>query len=95
MIHAYLFVTQNRKDREDHGPEFHKHMHRINKAAGTKISVRLNAISKFLSIKKKCKENLYIYYRFIIHFMMKLSIIRNIFGGAMVHVNIGNHFSVW
>lgn len=39
MIHAYLFVTQNRKDREDHGPEFHKHMHRINKEAGTNITV--------------------------------------------------------
>lgn len=39
MIHAYLFVTENRKDREDHGPEFHKHMHRINKETGTNITV--------------------------------------------------------
>ncbi|XP_071455028.1 DNA-dependent metalloprotease dvc-1 [Hetaerina americana] len=39
MIHAYLFVTHNNRDRNGHGPEFHKHMHRINKSAGTKITV--------------------------------------------------------
>ncbi|GIY32505.1 DNA-dependent metalloprotease dvc-1 [Caerostris extrusa] len=39
MIHAYLFVTANNKDRDAHGPEFLSHMHRINKEAGTKISV--------------------------------------------------------
>ncbi|KAL0266826.1 UNVERIFIED_CONTAM: hypothetical protein PYX00_009265 [Menopon gallinae] len=39
MIHAYLFVTRNYKDRDDHGPEFHKHMYRINKEAGTNITV--------------------------------------------------------
>ncbi|KAJ8919847.1 hypothetical protein NQ315_006376, partial [Exocentrus adspersus] len=39
MIHAYLFVTHNNKDRDGHGPEFHKHMYRINKEAGTSISV--------------------------------------------------------
>ncbi|XP_069185021.1 DNA-dependent metalloprotease SPRTN isoform X1 [Procambarus clarkii] len=39
MIHAYLFVTANNRDREGHGPEFHKHMYRINGVAGTKISV--------------------------------------------------------
>lgn len=42
MIHAYLFVTDNNKDHDGHGPEFHKHMYRINKAAGTKISVYHN-----------------------------------------------------
>ncbi|KAK3718778.1 hypothetical protein QZH41_014053, partial [Actinostola sp. cb2023] len=40
MIHAVLFVTQNNKDHDGHGPEFHKHMYRINKQTGTKISVR-------------------------------------------------------
>ncbi|XP_022071198.2 DNA-dependent metalloprotease SPRTN [Acanthochromis polyacanthus] len=39
MIHALLFVTQNNRDRDGHGPEFCKHMHRINKASGTKITV--------------------------------------------------------
>ncbi|XP_076041020.1 DNA-dependent metalloprotease SPRTN [Oratosquilla oratoria] len=39
MIHAYLFVTANNKDHDGHGPEFHKHMYRINNVAGTKISV--------------------------------------------------------
>lgn len=39
MIHAYLFVTHNNRDREGHGPEFCKHMHRINKEAGTNITI--------------------------------------------------------
>ncbi|XP_041352887.1 DNA-dependent metalloprotease SPRTN-like [Gigantopelta aegis] len=39
MIHAYLFVTDNNKDHDGHGPEFHKHMHRINKESGTKITI--------------------------------------------------------
>nr|XP_046228694.1 DNA-dependent metalloprotease SPRTN [Scatophagus argus] len=39
MIHALLFVTQNNRDRDGHGPEFCKHMSRINKASGTKITV--------------------------------------------------------
>lgn len=34
MIHAYLFVTNNNRDRDGHGPEFHKHMYRINAEAG-------------------------------------------------------------
>lgn len=39
MIHAFLFVTKNNRDRDGHGPEFHKHMNRINQEAGTRISV--------------------------------------------------------
>ncbi|KAG8308160.1 hypothetical protein J6590_002244 [Homalodisca vitripennis] len=39
MIHAFLFVTHNNRDRDGHGPEFHKHMYRINKEAGTNITV--------------------------------------------------------
>lgn len=39
MIHALLFVMQNNRDRDGHGPEFCKHMNRINKASGTKITV--------------------------------------------------------
>ncbi|XP_052766928.1 DNA-dependent metalloprotease SPRTN-like isoform X2 [Mya arenaria] len=42
MIHAYLFVTDNNKDHDGHGPEFHKHMYRINKETGTNISVYHN-----------------------------------------------------
>lgn len=39
MIHALLFVTQNNRDRDGHGPEFCKHMDRINMASGTNITV--------------------------------------------------------
>ncbi|XP_044742227.1 DNA-dependent metalloprotease SPRTN-like [Chrysoperla carnea] len=42
MIHAYLFVTHNNRDRDGHGPEFHKHMYRINNEAGTNITVYHN-----------------------------------------------------
>lgn len=41
MIHAYLFVADKNRDRGEHGPKFHEHMHRINKEAGTKITVSL------------------------------------------------------
>eukprot|EP01083_Nonionella_stella_P272808 925306_1 len=39
MIHAFLFVTQNDRDRSAHGPNFQKHMKRINQSAGTNITV--------------------------------------------------------
>ncbi|CAH1791068.1 unnamed protein product [Owenia fusiformis] len=39
MIHAYLFVTDNNKDHDGHGPEFQKHMNRINNETGSKISI--------------------------------------------------------
>lgn len=39
MIHALLFVTKNKKDRNAHGEEFHKHMYRINKQSGSRITV--------------------------------------------------------
>ncbi|KAF7694470.1 DNA-dependent metalloprotease SPRTN [Silurus meridionalis] len=39
MIHALLFVTQNNRDRDGHGPEFCKHMNRINQDSGTNISI--------------------------------------------------------
>uniref|UniRef100_A0A8C4NB54 DNA-dependent metalloprotease SPRTN n=1 Tax=Eptatretus burgeri TaxID=7764 RepID=A0A8C4NB54_EPTBU len=39
MIHALLFVTQNNRDRDGHGPEFCSHMHRINSRSGTNITV--------------------------------------------------------
>uniref|UniRef100_A0A224Z979 Protein with SprT-like domain at the N terminus n=1 Tax=Rhipicephalus zambeziensis TaxID=60191 RepID=A0A224Z979_9ACAR len=42
MIHAYLFVTHNNKDHNAHGPEFHKHMERINKASGAHVTVYHN-----------------------------------------------------
>eukprot|EP00794_Sanderia_malayensis_P020164 gene20164-22139_t len=42
MIHAVLFVTHNNKDHDAHGPEFLKHMHRINKQTGTNITVYHN-----------------------------------------------------
>ncbi|XP_012059939.1 PREDICTED: sprT-like domain-containing protein Spartan [Atta cephalotes] len=42
MIHAYLFLTNNDQDRDGHGPNFCKHMHRINKEAGTNITIYHN-----------------------------------------------------
>lgn len=39
MIHAYLYITRNFKDRGEHGDEFKSHMNRINKLANTKITV--------------------------------------------------------
>ncbi|XP_012215405.1 DNA-dependent metalloprotease dvc-1 [Linepithema humile] len=42
MIHAYLFLTNNDRDRDGHGPNFCKHMNRINKKAGTNITIYHN-----------------------------------------------------
>lgn len=39
MIHAYLFVTKNDRDRDGHGPQFHEHMYRINRESGSHITV--------------------------------------------------------
>uniref|UniRef100_UPI00358DDD78 DNA-dependent metalloprotease SPRTN n=1 Tax=Myxine glutinosa TaxID=7769 RepID=UPI00358DDD78 len=39
MIHALLFVTQNNRDRDGHGPEFCGHMRRINSLTGANITV--------------------------------------------------------
>ncbi|XP_023779398.1 sprT-like domain-containing protein Spartan [Cyanistes caeruleus] len=39
MIHALLFVTHNDKDRESHGPEFCKHMRRINLLTGANVTI--------------------------------------------------------
>ncbi|KAI9909920.1 hypothetical protein PsorP6_010194 [Peronosclerospora sorghi] len=39
MIHAYVFVATPVRDDEDHGPLFQQHMHRINNAAQTRITV--------------------------------------------------------
>ncbi|NWH57685.1 SPRTN protein, partial [Geococcyx californianus] len=42
MIHALLFVTNNDKDRESHGPEFCKHMRRINRLTGANVTIYHN-----------------------------------------------------
>ena len=39
MIHAFLFVRKGKTDRTAHGPEFLKHMHRINAETGLNLSV--------------------------------------------------------
>ncbi|OXU24835.1 hypothetical protein TSAR_007959, partial [Trichomalopsis sarcophagae] len=39
MIHAYLFLTNNNRDRDGHGPVFQSHMKRINQEAGTNITI--------------------------------------------------------
>eukprot|EP01059_Diplonema_ambulator_P024399 TRINITY_DN40353_c0_g1_i1.p1 TRINITY_DN40353_c0_g1~~TRINITY_DN40353_c0_g1_i1.p1 ORF type:complete len:254 (+),score=46.57 TRINITY_DN40353_c0_g1_i1:51-764(+) len=38
-IHAYLFVTKNNADRDDHGPAFQALMNRINASLGTSITI--------------------------------------------------------
>uniref|UniRef100_A0A8D0EAH8 DNA-dependent metalloprotease SPRTN n=1 Tax=Salvator merianae TaxID=96440 RepID=A0A8D0EAH8_SALMN len=42
MIHALLFVTNNDKDHDSHGPEFCKHMHRINRLTGASVTIYHN-----------------------------------------------------
>ncbi|NXY18159.1 SPRTN protein, partial [Atrichornis clamosus] len=42
MIHALLFVTHNYKDRQSHGPEFCKHMRRINLLTGANVTIYHN-----------------------------------------------------
>ncbi|XP_047469052.1 DNA-dependent metalloprotease dvc-1-like isoform X2 [Penaeus chinensis] len=42
MIHAYLHVTQGLNYRDSHGPEFRKHMKRINSLHGSKITIYHN-----------------------------------------------------
>ncbi|NXA38162.1 SPRTN protein, partial [Eudromia elegans] len=42
MIHALLFVTNNDRDRESHGPEFCKHMRRINRLTGANVTIYHN-----------------------------------------------------
>uniref|UniRef100_A0A914DUR2 Protein with SprT-like domain at the N terminus n=1 Tax=Acrobeloides nanus TaxID=290746 RepID=A0A914DUR2_9BILA len=39
MIHGYLFVTSRNQDRDGHGPEFQKHMYRINQKASINITI--------------------------------------------------------
>uniref|UniRef100_A0A4W3GTJ7 DNA-dependent metalloprotease SPRTN n=1 Tax=Callorhinchus milii TaxID=7868 RepID=A0A4W3GTJ7_CALMI len=39
MIHALLFVTNNNKDHDSHGPEFCKHMKRINGMTGANVTI--------------------------------------------------------
>ncbi|XP_065199728.1 DNA-dependent metalloprotease dvc-1 [Planococcus citri] len=39
MIHAFLFVTRNDRDRDGHGPRFLEHMNRINNESGAHITV--------------------------------------------------------
>ncbi|XP_042216016.1 DNA-dependent metalloprotease SPRTN-like isoform X2 [Homarus americanus] len=42
MIHAFLHVTQGLNYRDSHGPEFRKHMKRINDSEGSKITISHN-----------------------------------------------------
>ncbi|XP_053613127.1 DNA-dependent metalloprotease dvc-1 [Plodia interpunctella] len=39
MIHAYLFITCQDRERDGHGPNFKAHMHRINRSAGLNITI--------------------------------------------------------
>lgn len=52
MIHAFLFVTHNNRDHDAHGPEFHKHMNRINEKSGAKITVYHNFHDEVASYRR-------------------------------------------
>ncbi|SOV81315.1 conserved Plasmodium protein, unknown function [Plasmodium sp. gorilla clade G3] len=39
MIHAFLFLTRSNTKHDGHGPEFKKHMYRINRATGLHITI--------------------------------------------------------
>ncbi|SBT40896.1 hypothetical protein, conserved [Plasmodium ovale wallikeri] len=39
MIHAFLFLTRSNSKHDGHGPEFKKHMYRINRATGLCITI--------------------------------------------------------
>lgn len=53
MIHGFLFLTNNNRDRDGHGPEFCKHMNRINKEAGTNITVSQWSQIFFMNIRRR------------------------------------------
>ncbi|KAH8584988.1 uncharacterized protein ELE39_000939 [Cryptosporidium sp. chipmunk genotype I] len=42
LIHAYLFLTSNDRDRNSHGKEFCYHMNRINRLSGLNITIYHN-----------------------------------------------------
>ncbi|KII69720.1 SprT-like domain-containing protein Spartan [Thelohanellus kitauei] len=52
MIHAYLFVTFQNTDHSGHGPKFIEHMSRINRIAGTNITVFHNFMDEVKFHKK-------------------------------------------
>ncbi|XP_053310233.1 DNA-dependent metalloprotease SPRTN-like [Spea bombifrons] len=52
MIHAYLFVTHKYKDDGAHGPEFCKHMERINNITGANISIYHNFHAEVAECRK-------------------------------------------
>ncbi|KAI6207317.1 Protein of unknown function SprT domain containing protein [Aphelenchoides fujianensis] len=56
MIHGYLFLTARNTDREGHGPEFQAHMHRINRMAGTNISIYHSFHDEVRLYKTHCKS---------------------------------------
>lgn len=59
MIHAYLLITQNKRDRGDHGPMFQEQMARINKIAGTKITIYHSffaEVNQYLQYWWKCSK---------------------------------------
>ncbi|KAI6175160.1 SprT-like domain-containing protein Spartan [Aphelenchoides fujianensis] len=55
MIHGYRFLTARNTDREGHGPEFQAHMHRINRIAGTNISIYHSFHDEVRLYKTHCK----------------------------------------
>ncbi|UJR24717.1 hypothetical protein I4U23_006091 [Adineta vaga] len=52
MIHAYLFITNQRKDRYAHDEEFLTHMIRINQSSGMNITIYHQFLDKIDSIRQ-------------------------------------------
>lgn len=79
-------INVSSKDRDGHGPEFLKHMVRINDATGANITVRnFNFILKNLIVDRSKMK-----IRFIIRFMTNTIIFMDIGGVVQVRVEIGN-----
>ncbi|CAI5452455.1 unnamed protein product [Caenorhabditis angaria] len=66
-----LFIKENNYDRDGHGPQFHSHMHRINKKGGYNISVYHefhNEVNSFKTHVWRCKgicQNKYPYFGYV------------------------------
>lgn len=77
MIHAYLFVTHRNTDRDGHGPEFQKHMKRINEIANTHITIYHSFFDEY---------NKYIKFLYLYIYIVVINI-----GGNVMESVVRNH----
>ena len=89
MIHAYLFITDGNDDHDGHGPAFHEHMYRINKEAGTKISVYHNFHDEVH------KKQIWVNPLIQLKCLTRSRCIKHTGGNAMDRVSTKNLFTEW